>query len=187
MKNKRNAIIAFLLVAVLCLGIGYASVSDNLYINGTMDVDVDSGDFNTEFDADVYFSNVSIAGTANLTGENSAELVTAVIGDEDPAGADDIITVNVENGAFTAQNQTIVLTATVKNANATQSADVTVATPVCENGNFSVTINPAAEQTIAADGTQDYTITITLVNVPENDITDATFSITFTAVPTDMT
>ena len=42
MKNRRNAIIAFLLVAVLCLGIGYAGVvSDTLTVAGTLNASAD--------------------------------------------------------------------------------------------------------------------------------------------------
>ncbi len=197
MKNKRNAIVAFLLVAVLCLGIGYAAVSDNLYINGTLNVT--AGDptdptspFNTEFDADVFFSNAEIDTTTTANkGTEGNELITATIGDEDEneatRGQDDVITVNVSNGAFDGQNEIIVIKATVKNANETQSAKVTVAGPQNLNDHFTVTIDKTTEQTIAAEGECVYTITIELVKIPADDIKNAEFTITFTAVPGELT
>ncbi len=192
MKNKRNVIVAFLLVAALCLGIGYAEVADKLFINADLSVNAGNNDnpttptgFNAEFDQDIYFSAVAKAGTGDT------DKVTAVIGNEIAAtedrGKDDIITITAADGAFDAQNEYVTITATVKNDNATQSADVTLVAPTGYNDHFKVEITPTAQQTIAAGGTQNYEIKITLVKIPERDIDNAVFQIVFTAVPGDLT
>ena len=40
MKNKRNVLIAFILICCLCLSIGYAALTDILYIDGNASVNV---------------------------------------------------------------------------------------------------------------------------------------------------
>ena len=54
MKNRRNIIVAFMLCAVMLLGIGYAAVTDALDINGT--AEINSGNVQSAFDANIYFS-----------------------------------------------------------------------------------------------------------------------------------
>lgn len=57
MKNRKTIIVAFLLVATLCLGIGYAALTDILEITGTANIN-NSGAL-AAFDEDVYISNVT--------------------------------------------------------------------------------------------------------------------------------
>ena len=54
MKNRRNVIVAFLLICVMILGVGYAVLSDTLLIKGTAEL----SDINASkaLDADVYFT-----------------------------------------------------------------------------------------------------------------------------------
>ena len=54
MKKRRNLIISLLLIAALALGIGYAGVSDDLFINATANVDPDRA--SAELSADVQFT-----------------------------------------------------------------------------------------------------------------------------------
>ncbi len=56
MKKRRTLIIALLLVAALCLGIGYAAVTDVLDITGV--VEADAKDMEDALDGDVYFSAI---------------------------------------------------------------------------------------------------------------------------------
>ena len=62
MKNRRRIIVAFMLCAVMLLGIGYAAVTDALKIDGT--AEINSGNVQSAFDANVYFSAAEVVGNA---------------------------------------------------------------------------------------------------------------------------
>lgn len=66
MKNRRKIVIAFMLCAVMLLGVGYAAVSDALDISGT--AEINSGNVQSAFDTKVHFS-AAVANTYN-TGTN---------------------------------------------------------------------------------------------------------------------
>jgi len=54
MKNRKTVVVAFLLAAVMLLGVGYAALTDTLDITGSVDVNIN--DLNDEFEDDIYFS-----------------------------------------------------------------------------------------------------------------------------------
>ena len=56
MKNRKRVIVAFVMVAALCLGIGYAALNDSLYATGNLAVN--KGDAQNEFKNDVFFTGV---------------------------------------------------------------------------------------------------------------------------------
>lgn len=56
MKKRRTLIISLLLVAALCLGIGYAAVTDELTITGS--ASLSGAELKEEFDGDVYFLSI---------------------------------------------------------------------------------------------------------------------------------
>lgn len=56
MKAKRLTVVAFLLAAIMLLGVGFASISDTLIITGN--AGISSSEAETELDGDVYFSEV---------------------------------------------------------------------------------------------------------------------------------
>ena len=58
MKNRKTVVVAFMLCAVMLLGVGYAALSDVLDIQGT--AQVTQGNAQNAFDGDVYFSAVSL-------------------------------------------------------------------------------------------------------------------------------
>ena len=66
MKNRRNVVVAFLVVAVMLLGIGYAALSDTLDITGSADVNQSAAE--EAFNEDIYFS----AAVANETGNTAS-------------------------------------------------------------------------------------------------------------------
>ena len=39
MKNRKNVLIVFAILAILCLGIGYAALTDTLTLTGTINVE----------------------------------------------------------------------------------------------------------------------------------------------------
>ncbi len=178
MKNKRNVIVAFLLVAALCLGIGYAAITDDLYVAGTLNAQ--SNDFTDDVNDDIYFTTAAISTTS--TADSTNNKATAVIGADKNEHANDQLTITVSDSAFTAQDQTLVVTVKVHNANTAQTASVAFGTPAVSSDCFSVTVTTDNNSTtVPAGGDLDCTITITLVKIPTVDIDDATITIGCTA------
>lgn len=66
MKKRRTLIISLLLVAALCLGIGYAALARELVISSTANLSPDDSDFNIVF-VSATPSDTSVA-TASVTG-----------------------------------------------------------------------------------------------------------------------
>lgn len=64
MKNRKLAIVAFLLVAVMAIGVGYAALTDYLRVNG--DIEVHAANAGVVFDEKIYFStepsDITISG-----------------------------------------------------------------------------------------------------------------------------
>lgn len=58
MKNRRIVVVAFLLVAALTLGIGYAALTDHLNIIGNAVIDMAGAE--STFDSKVYFSAAAV-------------------------------------------------------------------------------------------------------------------------------
>ncbi|MBQ7380768.1 MAG: hypothetical protein IJW69_01650 [Clostridia bacterium] len=65
MRNRKITLVAFMLVAVLMLGIGYAALTDTLTIIGNAHIDYTKTE--EAFDGSVYFS-ASALGTSTGTG-----------------------------------------------------------------------------------------------------------------------
>ena len=64
MKKRRSVVIAFLLVAALLMGIGYAALTDVLDITGSADIDRSAAE--SSFNEDIYFS-AAVANEADNT------------------------------------------------------------------------------------------------------------------------
>ena len=73
MKNRKVVVIAFLVVAAMLMGIGYAALTDTLTITG--DLKADTSVSQPEFDADIYFSSTSIVSddTGNMAASQILE------------------------------------------------------------------------------------------------------------------
>lgn len=78
MKNRKIVVVAFLLIAVLLLGVGYAALTDTLTIIGNAHIDVDTA--NKTFDERIYFSDAkatsstgtgTTADTASFTADDA--------------------------------------------------------------------------------------------------------------------
>ena len=124
MKNKRNVLIAFILICCLCLSIGYAALADDLYVNGNAAVKVVSGDneedtdFETNFENEVYWLSASATKENNAVTDFSHEISTDK----------DTLTVSILDGAFTAEDEVIIITAIIKNDSDDYLAKVSVTT-----------------------------------------------------------
>ena len=167
MKNRRNVVVAFLVVAVMLLGIGYAALSDTLDITGSADVNQSAAE--EAFNEDIYFS----AAVANDEGNTAS------------VNAD-----NNDKASFTAatlkgKGDKVSFTFTIKN---TGDLDAVV-TPTFRAGDgntnpeyFEVTSDwDGASKTLAAGGEITYTVTVTMLKTPTDSI-HGTFNIVLTAV-----
>lgn len=183
MKNRRIVIVAFLLAAILCLGIGFAAVNDTLFVDGLLSFNPEK--LNEAVDEDVYFDAASVVISA--TGADKTD-VTAAVGDvEDDDDTNDKLTVTVPNTVFSDIEQSVTVNVDVVNTSNNKDAVVTVKTNVPEDLSkyFSITMTPATA-TVAASGSQTYAITITLVSVKDIAvISDAAFSFNLEVVATD--
>lgn len=178
MKNRRIVVVAFLLAAVLLLGVGYAALTDTLTIGGTLKTDTTVA--MDEFDADVYFSATSIV--RDDTGNKAVSKI------ED--GRDDG---TIEALHFTAKDQVVVAKYTITNntdnefAAVINGGTVTVTNTADDHDPiFSVVWSWAEGEVNTGDATlqpgdsKDLWVTITLLETPQ-EIHEATFTVSYTA------
>ncbi|MBE6707398.1 MAG: hypothetical protein E7577_07135 [Ruminococcaceae bacterium] len=185
MKNRRIVIVAFLLAAILCLGIGFAAVNDTLFVDGLLSFNPSALD--EKVDEEVYFDEATVVISA--TGADKTN-VTAVVGDvEGDDDVDDKLTVTVPDTVFSDVGQSVTVNVNVVNTSTNKDADVTVTPtiPTELSKYFSITMTPETA-TVAASGSQTYAITITLVSVTDIDvISNAAFSFNLGVVAADPT
>ena len=163
MKNKRNVLIAFILICCLCLSIGYAAVTDILTINGTAGVLIDNPNndgtpevnptpFEENFDANLGFSaskDASATDGAKMEDKTDAS-VYASLGD----------TVSFAISDLKAAGDTATITYTITNNNE-YAATIEEITNTNSNAKYTVTYAPSAT-TIPAGGSIDVVVTVTL-------------------------
>lgn len=168
MKNRRLVIVAFVLVAVICLGVGFAALQDTLTVDGTISFDETKG--NEEFDEDVYFT----AGSAVQAWPVDATQADGSVTFEINAADNDKLTITVGNSVFSAAGQELVVNAKVKN-DSTDAVKVAAAVAAeGENAPAGCTVT-SAETTIAAGETGDVALTIKLTSTNADT---ATFTVT---------
>ena len=167
MKNRRGIVVAFLLVAVLLLGVGYAALTDVLDITGSADVNQSAAE--EAFNEDIYFS----AAVANEAG-NTASI-----------NAD-----NNDKASFTAntlkgKGDKATFTYTIQNDG---DLEATVTPSISSNTNttyFSISSDWNGQpKTLAAGQSITYTVTIELIETPTETISGSCI-IELTAVSVD--
>ena len=182
MKNRKIVVVAFLLVATMLLGVGYAALTDTLTITGALKTDTTVA--MDEFDADVYFSGTSIVR------DDTVNKAASQIGD----GRDEA---TIQALHFTAKDQVVVAQFTIANDSANEFA------AIIEGENVEVTNtaddhDPIFTVTWSWDqnsiNTDDVTlqpgeskilyVTITLTETPQ-EIHEASFSVSYTATATE--
>ena len=166
MKNRKG-LIAFMVLAVMLLGIGYAALSDTLDITGSADVNQSAAE--EAFNEDIYFS----AAVANEEG-NTASI-----------NAD-----NNDKASFTAKTlkgkgDKVTFTFTIKNdgdvaATVTPKLNATLGNTNPEYFSLTSDWNGAAK-TLDAGGELSYTVTIELLKTPTETVA-ASFLVELTAV-----
>lgn len=100
MKNKKLAIVVFMLVAVLTLGIGYAALTDTLTIIGNAHIDLDTA--NATFDSRVAFTAseaTSTSGTGSVAdvASHTADDATFTVNSLATVGQQAVFTFTITN------------------------------------------------------------------------------------------
>ena len=176
MKKRRSLIISLLLVAALTLGVGYAALTDDLFVTGSANIDSDNA--KEAFAADVYFTKAIISegrGTATIGVDKNGETA-------------DKVTITVNDGVLAGAGDSVVCTLEISNVG---DLDATVdmgAIVVSNSEFFKVTTNWGATTTkeLPAQDTLDLVVTITVVKTPTVDVS-TTFDISFVATAVEPT
>lgn len=160
MKNKKTIIALTILLAVLALGIGYATITNiTLNITGSASASASADNFKVKFDSSVTPTGTNATG--RITGDRAAEITVS---------------------GLTTKNQTATATYTIVNESedlaATLSANVTGNT----NPTFFDVAYSFGTTTLAPGGTTTVTVTVTLLKTPATDQT-GTVAITLIAEP----
>lgn len=160
MKKRRSVFGAFILLALLCLGFGYAALVDSLNINGSVATSADNVT-NTEL-FDVQWKTV---GTPAVT-KVGASAVTATAAKTDETNA----TLTISNMAL--YGEKVVVVYTVENVEKTAGYDANVTVDVKVNGAapdstlpFDISATFADANAIANGATKDLTVTVSMKNV----------------------
>lgn len=174
MKNKRILIILVLFVSLLCLGIGYAAVSQKLFINGNAQTVTDE---ELAKNLNVYFNSFVNKSTSPL----SANVPTAL--------GSGVRTITLDTAGFAKAGDKAVVAIEVKNGSTEYKVDISAV--VTHDERFEViydfrTSNSAASGSSTATGinvgSSTYLfVTVELLKAPVTQITDAEFTITLTA------
>ena len=181
MKNRKTIIVAFMLIAVLLLGVGYAALTDQLTIIGNAHIDM--GAAGSNFDQKVYFSD---AQAVSSTGEGTTA---------------DAVSFNADDATFTANKLAKLGDKSVFNFTITNDSNVAVDITVADTklsgaanpsnsnaGKFKVTyeFKDSISQITANGGTVQVIVTVEVI-APITDATSATFGIEYTATTVDAT
>jgi hypothetical protein len=74
MRNRKNVIVAFVLVAVMLMAVGYAALSTDLFIGGNATINADKAQ--TEFDSQIKFDAVKAGDIATNGTGSSTDTIT---------------------------------------------------------------------------------------------------------------
>ena len=164
MKNRKRIVVAFLLVAVMLMSVGYAALTDVLDITGSADVNKSAAE--DAYNEDIYFS----AAVANEIGN------TASVNQD-----------NNDKASFTAntlkgKDDTATFTFTIENDG---DLDATVTPSISSNTNdtyFAISSDWNGQpKTLVAGHSLTYTVTVKLLETPTDTISGS-FIIELTAV-----
>ena len=167
MKKRRLAVIAFLLVAVICIGVGYAANTDTLEVNGK----IDYSHTGQELDPNVYFTGV----TSNLNNCNADETTAS-----DDVAEMAVVLASAQIGSTASATFEIASTYVGTVQLAVDVDQITVG-----QAHFEVSADFAATEltcaTSVTPATTTVTVTVTVKTVPATEMTDVAFYIPLTA------
>lgn len=165
MKNRKTVVVAFLLVAAMLLGVGYAALTDTLTLDGRVTIDMNQAGVN--FDEKIYWSAAKITESTNTSAE---DVITG-------QGTDDL---NFTLHSLATKGDVVKMTCTIKNeSNVRVKITVNEPTMAEDYGKFSCTYEyENDDMTIPAGGTMDVYVVVTVAN-PVTSAATATFGISY--------
>ena len=174
MKNRKLVITAFVLVAVLLMAVGFAAMSDDLFITGSAGITAENAE--SAFAEDIYFTKAIM----------SADKGTAVIEADKNGEANDKITITVAEDALKGKDDKVLCAVEITNAGDVD-AWVQLDSIVVSNSNYFAVTTSWGNTTVmplAAGQAIDLTVTITCIKTPQTEVT-TTFDLGFTALDYD--
>ena len=170
MKNKRTFVGLFVILALLCLGIGYAAVSKNLVISGTGTTNNETGNASDDVLAKNFLVKFADSYTTNVTNGDGAKISVSIDSNTEA-------TINAYE--LTTLNKSVSATLTI--VNDSEDLIATIDIPTIENASEYFKVETDWTKTVLnPDGSKEVTVTITLIKSPIEH-QDATFKITFVA------
>ena len=197
MRRKNGKLYLGILVAVMVLGIGYASITAiPLIINGsaTAKATATQEDFNVHFNDFVsgqnYITYTETAETDSLTQTiDNAKKVSAASSNTDKEAsitiANDGLSATVSVLNMTNVDDTVTLTIPVINESDDIKADLSASVVNNNEEYFNVTAEPAVATLNGSDATTTVTVTVKVIKVPKVDNINGTFTVTLTADPAE--
>lgn len=184
MRNRKTVIVAFLIVAVMLMAVGFAALTDNLIIAGeaTANTSVSA----EKWEEDIYFSDAKVLdgqnGTDDLTTGTSGTLDEASVGTSNNDHA------NYKVKSLAAKGEVAVFEFTIQNDHEDYDAKVTIDTGYPTNSNeayYKVTYqydgqNNADNFVVPAGGSRVVRVTVELVADPDQNLS-AQFTLNLTA------
>lgn len=165
MKSRRNFVVAILLVAIMCIGVGFAAISSKLGLKGTVTY---KPAFSIEWqEGSAKLDNVALESTIGDTqfDEDTVSTLQFTI---------DTTSWNV--------NDPHKITAVIANKSKYNATNITVSTVTYGDNNGYYEVDVADVADIAAGATGTVTITITLTEYPQvDDDYEVTFTFSVTA------
>lgn len=169
MKNRKTVVVAFLLVAVMLLGVGYAALTDILTINGSAEVSQTAAE--DAFNEDIYFSEAVAKEADNEASVDDTDNDKASFAANTLKGKGDKATFT-----FTIKNDGDVAATVTPELKSNTQADY-----------FTVTNDWAdTAKDLAAGGVITYTITVELIKTPTETISGS-FQVDLNATSVDDT
>lgn len=167
MKKRRSIIIAFILAAILVMGVGYAALTDMLTIEGEIKVPLENA--NDAFDELVYFSSAEASNA-----QDTIEINTSVYQGDTVDIFINSLAIKDQTATFTMKIQNdfenaVTVTPAVNNLGSATSADW-----LTFESNWS-----GQAKTIASGGFETYILTVTLGKTPTEEELMASFQIDF--------
>ena len=151
MKNRRIVLVAFMLVSVCQMGIGFAAYSTTLSINGTTAVSAEAVEFTEDVQFTAATSSNEAVGTASVAGQTASFVVDGMTAYNDRVQFTYTITnnsdfdVNIEISTHptpASPSKCTVTTALSSNVIAKQGGTITATVTVVLNENVTQSIDP---------------------------------------------
>lgn len=184
MFKRRNAIIAFLLVAVMLLGIGYAGLVDKLQITAGVtaaeiaDTPTEPGitnPSNPSTPQDIFDSKVGFTACTKDDANTTDYLtVNAIEGTFDLTDA-----VSFSASGFAAKGDKVVIIYTVSNEHADLIAELSNPTVSPNNNTYFTATAVAAATEIAAGASTTITVTVEMTKTPIETLDTVDFTLTY--------